>query len=109
MLNRTLNGRFAMGFSGCIAAMVLSSSVMASGSFGGSAGIGLHNSYNLGKSLFYKELACPDCPASAKKMDMMGAQELINKLNKDEMFAKKLMGSKREAVIVYLKRRYKAG
>ena len=109
MFNRTPNGRFSMGLAGCIAAMVLSSTVMASGSFGGSAGIGLHNSYNLGKSLFYRKLACEDCPASAKKMDMIGAQELINKLNNDGMFAKELMGVKRQAVIIYLKRRYKAG
>ncbi len=109
MFNHTSSGRITLGLTGCIAAMVLSSSVMASGSFGGSAGIGLHNSYNLGKSLFYKELACADCPASAQKMDMIGAQQLIIKLNSDQMFAKKLVGNKRQAVIVYLKRRYNAG
>jgi hypothetical protein len=54
-------------------------------------------------------LACEKCPLANQKMDTMGAQELINKLNEDENFAKVFKGIKRNAVIVYLQRRYKAG
>lgn len=109
MFNFSSKGRFSLNLAGVSAALLLSSSVMASGSFGGPAGIGLHNSYNLGKSLYYRKLACEDCPLANQKMDVMGAKKLIDKLNEDENFAKGLKGIKRNAVIVYLQRRYKAG
>ncbi len=109
MFNPTSRGRFLLILTSISAALLLSTSVMASGSFGGPAGIGLHNSYNLGKSLYHRKIACERCPASSKKLDVLGARELINKLNTDEFFVKGLKGLKRQSVIIYLSRRYKTG
>lgn len=109
MFNFSPKGRFTMKLAGATAALILSSSVMASGSFGGASGIGLQNSYNLGKTLYYRQLACEECPLGKQSLDVIGAQKLIDKLNHDENFAQGLKGIKRNAVIVYLKRRYKTG
>ena len=109
MFNVSLYRRFALTLAGSAAALLLSTSVMASGSFGGGGGVGLQNTYNLGKAIFHKRMVCDDCAIKSSKLDSMGAKEIINKLMADEQFAQQVTGKNRQAVIVYLKRRYKAG
>lgn len=108
MFNVSSHRRFGLTLAGGAAALLLSTSVMASGSFGGGGGVGLQNTYNLGKAVFHKKMVCDDCAVKSSKLDSMGAKELINKLMADKQFAQNVKGKNRKAVIVYLKRRYKA-
>lgn len=108
MFNFSSHRRFALTLAGSTAALLLSTSVMASGSFGGGGGVGLQNTYNLGKAVFHKKMVCDDCPVKSSRLDSKGAKELINRLMADESFAQQVTGKNRQAVIVYLKRRYKA-
>ncbi len=113
MLKATQKKRLGLTLASCTAALFLStsfvsSSAMASGSFGG-GGVGFQNTYNLGKSVFYKKLACDDCPVENVKMDSSEAKALIQKLNTDDQFANGLTSKQRESVIFYIERRYKAG
>jgi len=87
--------------------IAVTTSVHASGSFGGGGNIGSHNSYNLGKSLFHKKLICNACPANGTEMNKTGAKKLIKNLQMDDSFASNLNAKKREAVIAYLTRRFK--
>lgn len=84
-------------------------SVMASGSFSSGGGVGFHNTYNLGKAVFYKKLACDDCPVQGSHLQRDDAKALVNKLNSDDMFLPEVSGQERRAVIFYITRRYKTG
>lgn len=87
--------------------IALPSSLFAIESPAGIGGIGLHNSYNLGKSIYLRKLACAGCPTDNKNLDSTTAKVLIDKLNGNEKFAGDLRGIKRQSVIVYLTHRYK--
>jgi len=108
----TANKRFAPGIGKLLLSSVLLSSVfmstntLASGSFGGGSGIGAHNSYNLGKSVFHKKLICQTCPATGTEMSKSGALKIIKKLETDQDFAHNLNDKKRMAVVEYLSRRF---
>lgn len=90
-------------------AATLSMSAMASGSFSSGSGVGFQNTYNVGKSVFYKKVVCDDCPVEGSGFDSNKAMELINKLNDEEMFLQEVGGEERQALIYYLTRRYNAG
>ena len=87
--------------------IALPSSLFAIESPAGIGGIGLHNSYNLGKSIYLRKLACAGCPMDNKNLDSSTAKVLVDKLNSNENFAGDLKGIKRQSVIVYLTHRYK--
>ncbi|GAA3929857.1 hypothetical protein [Litoribacillus peritrichatus] len=99
---------FSLASALVLSASVISTSATASGSFGG-GGVGFQNTYNLGKSVFYKKLACDDCPVENVQMNADEAKSLINKLKTDNEFAKEVTGKQRQSVIFYIERRYKAG
>ena len=86
---------------------LLGANAIASGSFGGGSSFSGHDSYNLGKSVFHKKLACADCPANGIKMNQLSATELINSLKMDPEFASDLSDKNRKAAIKYLSRRFK--
>ena len=76
--------RLGLTLTSCTAALVLSTSVLstpavASGSFGG-GGVGFQNTYNLGKSVFYKKLACDHCPVQNIQMDSNELRKFIHDL-----------------------------
>lgn len=81
--------------------------VFASGSYNISGGNPANQSYNLGKSAFYRKLACSSCPLADQDIDAGKAADLLGQLAADKDLGKKLSETERDAVIVYLKRRYK--
>ncbi len=83
------------------------STVLASGSYSISGGDQANQSYNLGKSAFYRKLACSSCPLAGQELDKAKAAELVAQLAKASELAQKLSETERDAAGVYLKRRYK--
>ncbi|MEI8574746.1 hypothetical protein U737_12955 [Methylomonas sp. LW13] len=79
----------------------------ASGSYStGGGGGDANQAYNLGKSAVYKKLACSSCPLAGQEIDAAKATEVIQSLANKPELAEKLSEVEREAVTVYLKRRY---
>lgn len=110
MMNHiTLSGHTLFKLIATVILITLPSSLFAIESPAGIGGIGLHNSYNLGKSIYLRKLACAGCPTDNKNLDSSTAKVLIDKLNNNEKFAGDLKGIKRQSVIVYLTHRYKMG
>lgn len=80
----------------------------ASGSYSSGAGGDLANqSYNLGKAAFYKKLICSSCPLAQPEPDAAKAAEIIQQLKTQPQVAATLSDREREAVIQFLKRRYR--
>lgn len=84
----------------------VSAGAIASGSFSGGSGVGIQNSYNLGKSVFHKKLVCSSCVMAGQKVQAQDAKNIINKLKTDGAFLSDVKGRKRTALITYLKKRY---
>lgn len=82
-------------------------SALASGSYSISGGDQANQAYNLGKSAFYRKLACASCPLADQDLDASKAAEWVGQLAANKDLAQKLSETERDAVIVYLKRRYK--
>ncbi|WP_019868247.1 hypothetical protein [Methylovulum miyakonense] len=87
--------------------LAAASSVLASGSYSISGGDQANQAYNLGKSAFYRKLACSSCPLASQELDEAKATELVAQLAKASELAQKLSETERDAAVVYLKRRYK--
>lgn len=87
--------------------LAAASSVLASGSYSISGGDQANQAYNLGKSAFYRKLACSSCPLAGQELDEAKATELVAQLAKAGELAQKLSETERDAAVVYLKRRYK--
>ena len=90
-------------------ALTLSTTAVASGSFGGGSSAGFQSSYNLGKSVFYKKLGCDTCELKGASLDKSEAKNVIQKLSNDAKYVSEIKGKERKAVISYMSRRYKAG
>jgi hypothetical protein len=90
-----------------VLAYAVSSPVLASGSYSVSGGDQANQSYNLGKSAFYRKLACSSCPLANQDIDETKAAELVKRLGDNAELAQKLSANERDAVITYLQRRYK--
>ena len=86
---------------------VVSASSFASGSFSKSSSGSLQNSYNHGKSIFYKKIICKKCPLPKASVTMGVAKEVVAAMDSDKMLMNKLSDKERGAVTHYLKKRYK--
>ena len=100
-----LTGQFTLMIALTGAAMT-ASSVYASGSFSRPSG-GLQDSYNYGKSVFYKKVACKGCPLQGERVDRQSAEELVDRFDADDSFVSGLNKRERMAVVHYLEKRYK--
>jgi hypothetical protein len=81
----------------------LTSSAFASGSEGFSSGQSNDTRlYNAGKSVFSEKFACSSCPLAGKPLDATLAKEVLNGTPKVQ-----LSSDEQDAVMVYLKRRFK--
>ena len=90
-----------------VLAYAVSSPVLASGSYSISGGDQANQSYNLGKSAFYRKLACSSCPLAGQDIDQAKAAEVVAQLGQANEWAQQLSATERDAAVVYLKRRYK--
>jgi len=79
----------------------------ASGSYSTGGGGDVNQAYNLGKSAVYKKLVCSSCPLAGQEIDATKAAEIIQTLANKADLTEKLSENEREAVTVYLNRRYK--
>jgi len=87
--------------------LAVATSVLASGSYSISGGDQANQSYNLGKSAFYRKLACSSCPLAGQDIDQAKAAEVMAQLGQANEWAQQLSATERDAAVVYLKRRYK--
>ncbi|WP_131655479.1 hypothetical protein [Methylocucumis oryzae] len=86
-----------------IALACTSSSAFASGSYSISGGDQANQAYNLGKSAFYRKLACAGCPLAGQELNESNATEWLTQLSQANELSQKLSTTERDAVIVYLK------
>lgn len=90
------------------ALFIVSAGALASGSYSsGGGGPQANQVYNLGKSVFYKKLLCSECPLSDQEIDADQAAALISRLVDDSDLTGNLDEAEREAVVIYLQRRYR--
>lgn len=101
------SGRAALAFALLLSASTLASVSHASGSFGPSATGSFQNTYNLGKRVYFKKLACDTCPLASDSLDKKQAMMVIEQLNDSKEVMKLLSNKERSAVIHYLKKRHK--
>ncbi len=92
-----------------MASLSVSSSALASGSFKGASGSNHQNSYNVGKAVFYRKLACKTCELSKSDVSKKTAPDIIMRLKNDSSFASKLGMDEKKALIHYLTKRFKLG
>jgi hypothetical protein len=85
----------------CIAAAAVSGTAFASGSVSPSSGS--VDLYNTGKTVFVQKVACNDCAFKGRGANAMDAKMLIGELANSSA----LSAYERDAVVAYLKRRYR--
>jgi hypothetical protein len=86
------------------AALLVTQTIHASGTIGGSAPRGEKREYASGKKIYMTKIACESCAMPGGVTDMTGAKELLGKLEGD--FAG-LSEKEKSRVMAYLKRRFK--
>ncbi len=81
--------------------------VLGSGSYDSpGATAGANQAYNLGKSVLHKKLLCEGCPLSGAEPDAGTAAALVDRLQQPDALGNEISAQEREAVVVYLKRRF---
>lgn len=89
-----------------LALLLLSVESHASGSYSTGGG-GANQVYHLGKKALYQKLICTTCPLADLELDADQAKNVVSRLNGNEEFSDALTGKDREAIVAYLKRRYR--
>ena len=58
--------------------------------------------YHIGKVIYHRKLACPNCPLSKTTIDVSMYKTIVARLNTDKQLVKALNDKEREAVTYYL-------
>ncbi|MBV1878224.1 MAG: hypothetical protein KUG79_11330 [Pseudomonadales bacterium] len=84
-----------------------SANVLASGSFNPSSSASQQLSYNAGKRVFHKKIACKTCLLPGKKLNKTSATKVVEAISNGKDFMTLLSKKERMAAIYYLKKRHK--